>query len=353
LYRDRIDKLVNILKKENVNGYLMDKQSDLFYFTGISKLNGYWLLITDKQKVIFFLPELLLQQIKDIFKNKNETKNIEFIKIKKISEDLKQCLIKNNIKIIGVDPEKISYSSLMKLKKHFHIKLLPNLIDKLRMIKTQEEINNIKISCQYAVKIMKEIKNYIKPGLTEKQIYKKILHLILNYDLEPSFEPIVASGVNSSYPHHISDNTVIKQNDIVLIDLGCKYNGYCSDLTRIFFLGKIEKSVIMLFDILKKVQKKIIENIKPNKKASELDFIARKLLEKYNLEDKFIHNTGHGIGIKIHEIPMISQKEKLTLQPNMIITIEPGIYMPNMYGFRIEDCVLVKNNTIEILTKGI
>ncbi|MDI6641246.1 MAG: M24 family metallopeptidase, partial [Elusimicrobiota bacterium] len=217
----------------------------------------------------------------------------------------------------------------------------------------KQEIDMIRESCKIATEVMEAVKKKIKAGRTEEHIANEITKLFYKYNAEPAFKPIVASGVNSSYPHHVSSTRKIQDNDIVIIDLGCKYKSYCSDLTRTIFLGKINENFIKVCNAVKCAYKKSLKALKDGIKAKLIDKIARGTALKHcsafrNAE--YLHNTGHGIGLEVHELPRLNKYDNTVLKSGMVVTVEPGLYLQNSFGVRYENTLLITENGCEILT---
>jgi len=214
------------------------------------------------------------------------------------------------------------------------------IIEKQRAIKDEEEIKNLQEACRITKECFEYISQFLRPGNTEKQVARLIDDYYYTYSDGPSFETIVASGENSSKPHSIPTDRKFTEQDIITIDMGCKYNGYCSDMTRTFFIGEPTEKQRKVYDLVAKNHKQTIDaikdgaNIKQLVKMVENDF----KLNEYNL----IHSLGHGVGLEIHEKPVLSSKVDAPLRENMVITVEPGIYIPGEFGVRIEDTVLVE-----------
>jgi Xaa-Pro aminopeptidase len=180
---------------------------------------------------------------------------------------------------------------------------------------------------------------------TEKDILSFIKQYAVSNGLELAFEPVVATGINSSMPHNIASAT--KLNGFTVIDLGLKYKGYCSDMTRMMYFGVPSKSEINAFSELARLQDSILKRIKPGMKFSFIDKIARDALK-----NRLLHSTGHGLGVEIHEKPVIAPKSKLKLKSGMVFTIEPGLYIRGKFGLRIEDTVAFYENKVHVLTKS-
>ena len=243
---------------------------------------------------------------------------------------------------VGFEENYVTYAQykeyIRKYKIHNFVET-ENIIEKQRMIKDDEEISNIKKACEITDNCFSYILTYIKPGMTEKQIANEIEDYYKQRTDGLSFETIVASGENSSKPHAIPTDRKIQDVDIITIDMGCKVNGYCSDMTRTFFVGKLPEEMKTIYDRVLENQNKVIEEMKDGAntrlltKMVENDF----QLNGYDL----IHALGHGVGMEIHESPYINRRSDMILKENMVVTDEPGIYIPGKFGVRIEDTIQI------------
>ncbi len=211
-----------------------------------------------------------------------------------------------------------------------------------------DKIKAIKKACRIGDIIFKELINKFKGFDTEKDVEKFILDEIKKRGLKPSFEPIIAAGNNAADPHHKPNKTKLKKGFVVM-DFGVKYKGYCSDMTRMIYIGKPSKKELKMYRLLIEVQKKSINKLKIGTKYSDIDGFARKKLGKY--DKYFVHSLGHGVGKKIHQLPKISKTSKEKVKDKDIVTIEPGIYIDNELGIRIEDTIAVRKKENIILTK--
>jgi len=212
------------------------------------------------------------------------------------------------------------------------------------MIKDKEERKYLKKAGKIADKAAAAIVKFIKPGITEKAIKDKIKELLLEYGGESlSFETIVASGPNSSKPHYNSDKRVIKKQDIIVLDFGCKYNGYCSDMSRTVFVGEPTEEMKEVYDIVLRANRKAEATANAGSTAEEVDLAARMIIEEAGYGLNFINRTGHGIGLAVHEEPFIKKGNKIKLKNGMAFSVEPGIYIPGKFGMRVEDIILIEN----------
>ena len=254
---------------------------------------------------------------------------------------------------VGFEENYVTYAKYKEYMHKFKINSLvetEGMIEKQRMIKDEEEIESIKKACKITDDCYNYILNYIKPGMTEKQIAREIDDYYYKHAEGTSFDTLGASGENSSKPHAIPTDRQIQEKDIITIDMGCKVNGYCSDMTRTFFVGEVPEEIKPIYDLVLKNQLQTLNDMKENfntkllSKMVDNDF----RLNNYDL----IHALGHGVGLDIHEAPTISIRSENMLKENMVVTDEPGIYVAGKYGVRIEDTVLVGKGGSEPLTKS-
>ncbi len=226
---------------------------------------------------------------------------------------------------------------------------------------SKKQISKIKIAAKIASCLIEDARKFLKPGIREKDVADYLKKMMKTYKTQgPSFKIIVASGRRTAIPHGYATKKIIGENDIVMIDLGVKYSGVCSDITRMFFFvnGKLrsvpkDEKTKRIFQIVKKAQLQAISMLKNNVNVKDIDLAVRNIFKKHKIEKFFLHSTGHGIGIRVHEPPRISYKSDEVLKNGMVVTIEPGIYLKNQkkpFGIRVEDMVLVAKNSFEILT---
>lgn len=243
---------------------------------------------------------------------------------------------------VGFEEHYISYATYKDYIRKYKINNFVEteyIIEKQRMIKDEEELSNIIKACNITDECYKYILSYIKPGMTEKQIAKEIEEYYCERTDGLSFETIVASGENTSKPHAIPTERKIQERDIITIDMGCKVNGYCSDMTRTFFVGEPTEEMKKVYDVVLNNQKFALEQYKDGASTRQITKMVENdfKLNGYDL----IHSLGHGVGLEIHESPYISYRNDTSLKENMVVTDEPGIYIPGKFGVRIEDTIQI------------
>lgn len=354
-----MDEIQNLkMKIKELQSFLKKKKSDFAFFYNsdstkvnpnmlyFSGYNGLGALIIPKNREPFLIaPEMEFEKAQ-----KSSIKKVFSMEKKKFFESIRNIAKKQHLKAknISIDKSAFTLNAYKHFKKQFKKisskDISPECL-KLREIKTEKELNFLKKSCSYSDKILqKTIKNF-KSFRTESEAAAFLEYETKKLGLELSFNPIVASGSNSSMPHHKPSNTKIKSGFCV-IDFGAKYRGYCSDITRTIYVGKPNKNEKEIYNLLLIIQKNTINEIKNNKKCSELYDFVSKHLGKYSRN--FTHSLGHGVGVEIHEPPNLALNSKDRIGNNTVFTIEPGIYFPKRFGIRIEDTILFKNKPIAL-----
>ena len=243
------------------------------------------------------------------------------------------------------------YKKYMQLYKANHLEETEYVLEKQRMIKDEQEINFIQQACNLTDDCFTHLLEYIKIGMTEKQIAYEIERYFLDHGAEgTSFETIVASGNNSSKPHAKTTEKKIEAGDPITIDFGCKVNGYCSDMTRTFFAGFVPDTIKPIYDLVLKNQ---LQTEQDMKEGASIRILSRNVENDFKLNGySLVHSLGHGVGLDIHEFPYINSKNDNNLKENMVVTNEPGIYLPGKFGVRIEDTVLITKSGCINLTKS-
>lgn len=256
---------------------------------------------------------------------------------------------------VGFEENYITYAMYKRYLERYKIHNLEEteyMLEKGRMIKDKEEITVIEKACHITDECFKHICEYIKIGMTEKQVANEIEEFFKNHGAEGlAFETIVASGKNSSKPHAVPTDKKIEAGDAITIDMGCKYQGYCSDMTRTIFAGYLPIEIKKIYDLVLKNQ---TQTLKEMKDGASIKFISRMVENDFKLNGyELVHALGHGVGLEVHELPYVTGKNDTgVLRENMIVTNEPGIYLSNLFGVRIEDTVLITKSGCITLTKS-
>ena len=254
---------------------------------------------------------------------------------------------------VGFEEFDISYAKYKEYIRKYKINNFvetEHIIEKQRMIKDLEEISNIEKACEITDNCFKYLLTYIKPGMTEKQIANEIEEYFKQRTDGLAFDTIVASGENSSKPHAIPQNRKIQERDIITIDMGCKVNGYASDMTRTIFVGEVPEEMKKVYDLVLKNQLQSANQFKDGISTRLLTKIVENDFKLYGYD--LVHSLGHGVGMEVHEAPYINYKTDVQLKENMVVTNEPGIYIQGQFGVRIEDTVQITKFGCINLTKS-
>jgi Xaa-Pro aminopeptidase len=347
---NRIKKLQNTLEKENLDLFLVTFLPNVRYLSGYSGTNGLVLLSPNSS---VFLTD---------FRYKDQAREqVKHLKVVIAERDLIQTLpslnlLKQRRLKLGFESKYLNCETYQNLKTLLPDCLLvptDNLIESLSIKKDQNEIEKIRKAVRITDQVFSEILNFIKSGVKEQDLAAEIEYRFKRYGSTiPLYETIVASGKRSAMPHGRASNKKIQKGDLVTLDMGAVYEGYTADLTRTVAVGKANKRQKKVYNIVLKAQKQALSKVKPKMRACDLDKVARGIIKRAGYDKYFGHGLGHGIGLVIHDNPVINPRNQQFLEPGMVITIEPGIYIPNWGGIRIEDDVLITKKGCEVLTKA-
>jgi len=339
----RLEKLDNKINELGADCFVSFDKADIFYFT---KVDGEGILLVIEQKPFIFANKLSYDSIIN-----QKPQNAEVMLAEQGIKDIEKFLIENKVHSIALDFKSTNALNFQSLKQYFEVKDATDLTKKIRMIKEQDEINAIKRAALIARNAFTKVYPMIKIGISEKELADELDYQMLKLGAQKTaFETIVASGINTSFPHHRPTNKKIENGDFVMIDFGACVDNYNSDCTYTFLIGNRTDEKRGFYNALFYTQTFTREFIAPNRTlAKDIDNRARQELAKYGLDKYFIHSTGHGVGLDIHELPYINSTNDEVIVPQMVFTIEPGIYIPGKYGVRIEQTILVKDNDVEIL----
>ncbi len=336
----RIKKIQERLRAEKLDAFLISSPSNIFYLTGLKGIlaEREFLLLVFKNRWEVIIPEMYALEVKRRTAKFSATKERGGLFLKAL-EGLRNC------KRIGFERNDLKYGEyecLMKNLRNEKLFSISGFCESLRKIKNKEEIKLIKRAVEIGAQTFYTTLKIIKPGLTEKFIQRKIIEIMEDLGADDSaFLPIVASGEGSAEPHHLAMNKEIKKGDILLLDFGAKYKGYCSDLTRTLFIGKAPRKFKKIYNIVLETQQEAIKKCKPGCSIRKLYQDAVLNFKSYKEEKNFLHNLGHGVGIDTHEFPALGPAAMGVFEAGMAITIEPGLYHKNFGGVRIEDLCLV------------
>ena len=349
----RLRRLRVSVEEKGLDVILISRPENVRYLSGFTGSSG-WLLISEQNAV-------LATDFRYIEQAKGESPDFQITQIKQQLDDWLPDMVSDfGWHKLGFEANFISYDSYRTRNKaiktnQMNLKLVPTIgiVEQLRSVKEPEELVFIKKAVELTDAVFEQAKSVIRPGIAEKEAAWEIEKSFRQKGSEGiAFEIIVASGSNSALPHAQPTEKIICSDEPVLIDMGARINGYCSDFSRTIFLDKPNKTFRDIYDIVLKAQITAIEKIKSNMDASQADHFARSVIERAGYGDCFGHGLGHGVGLAVHESPTINPSSSDLLMDGMVFTAEPGIYLAGQGGIRIEDLIVLENGKAKILSKG-
>lgn len=337
------------LKGLNLDGMIVSNPINISYLIGIDKSSEGILLITRKE-VVYITDSRYIEAVNNVITIEDEVIVNDIRSVSKDDYENFFMFCEN----VGFEENYVTYSEYKKIMHTYKIHNLvetEKIIEKQRMVKTAEEIELTKKACELTDECFMHLTNYIQKGMTEKEIALEIRRYFMENGADDiSFEPIVASGKNSSMPHAVPTDKKIEAGDIITIDFGCIYKGYCSDMTRTIFVDYVKEEYKKVYDLVLKNQQLTLKEYAEGKNSKVVTNMVVNDFKVNNFD--LVHGLGHGTGLEIHELPFVNSRVENILKENMIITDEPGIYIPGQFGVRIEDTVLVGKSEGEPLTKS-
>jgi Xaa-Pro aminopeptidase len=349
---NRLQRLRRLIVKKGLDGLVVSQPDNVRYLSGFT--GSGWLLISGRDGV-------LATDFRYTEQAKQESPGFEITQIKQephnwlpdLALDLGWCRL-------GFEANHTSYDAYQKLgqairTKQVNLELVPTtgIVEQLRAVKEPEELRFITEAVQLADAALEEAKRVVRPGVTEKEVAWEIEKNLRQRGSEGvAFEIIVASGPNSALPHARPTDKAICDGEPVLIDMGARVNGYCSDLSRTLFLGGAAGTFQKVYGIVQEAQTAALDGVRSEMAASQADQLARGVIERAGYGDAFGHGLGHGVGLAVHEFPRLGLSSSEPLADGMVFTIEPGIYLAGQGGVRIEDMVVLENGKARVLTKA-
>ena len=343
-----IQKLKDACKEENAIA-LVFSEENLLYFTGFATTNG--VLLVSGDCALFFTDGRYIEAAQ-----KKITDCDEVLLLESFEKSVLPKLPKNAELSVLLEGERLSYARAEKLKalltQPVIMDRLDEIIKEIRKTKTMAQADAIIRAQRIAEKALEIIKPKIVIGAVERELALELDYTMLRLGAQAiSFETILISGKNTSLPHGVPSTKRIERGDLVTIDFGAVFDSYHSDMTRTFAIGEISDKQRIVYDTVLKAQTVAIHTIKPAKSGKEIDAVAREVIGKAGFGAYFTHSLGHGVGVEIHEYPVLSPKSEETLQVGNVVTVEPGIYLPGAFGVRIEDMGMVTDNGYLNFTK--
>lgn len=345
---DAYPMLIGSIRERNLDSMIVANRSNIRYLTGFTGDYG-WCAIGNGDPV-FITSSLYIEQAAATIASPfrvMEAKNGVFSLLKELGPAFWGARI-------GYEADTTTCTEYRKIETAFDdAELIPvqNVVETIRVIKTPAEIDAIVRAQRIAEAVLEEVLGLLAEGVEERDIALEIDYRFRKHGGEkPAFDTIVAFGENASKPHAQPSRRRLKPGDVVLFDMGTVVDGYASDMTRTVVFGRADNRVKSLYALVLEAQIAAIDGIQAGMGSAEADRLARSVIERSGYGEQFVHTLGHGVGLDIHEIPRLSSKDETTLEAGMVVTVEPGVYLPGLLGIRIEDMVAVEKEGCRNLT---
>jgi len=351
-YRGRLKRLQQALALRKLDGLLVTHLPNIHYLCGFTGSTG--VLLVTAQKSVFFTDGRYTTQARDEVIGPRIA-----IARKAALAEAAGWLSAQGRRLgrgrIGIEAEHMTVSERARvsalLSSGVELKNAPALVEQARMAKDRDEIARLRASVLLGASLFDTALQTIRPGVTEVEVAAEMEYQARHSGADQmSFETIIASGERSALPHGRASQAAIPASGFVVCDFGVILTGYCSDMTRTVYVGRPSEEARHLYHAVSLAQQSAVEAVKPGVSTGEVDQAARKVLQKEGFGRYFTHSTGHGVGLEIHEAPRVAREQNEILRPGMVITVEPGVYIPGKWGARIEDMVVVTESGCEVLT---
>lgn len=345
---DKLTKLRALLQEKDLDAILITHPINRRYMTGFTGTAG--VAIVSQDEAYFITDFRYIEQATE------QAKNFTIIEHKSFIEgEIKNQLKALNLKNVGFEKEDVTYATFEKYESILEVNLMPTagLIEELRLVKTAEELRVLKTAGEIADAAYEHIQSFIKPGVREIDVANELEFFMRKAGAtSSSFDMIVASGYRSALPHGVASDKEIQSGELVTMDYGALYQGYCSDITRTVAVGQISDELKTIYDTVLEAQIRGVQGIKAGITGKEADALTRDYISEKGYGEYFGHSTGHGLGLEVHEEPRLSHISESVLVPGMVVTVEPGIYVPGVGGCRIEDDIVITETGNERLTQA-
>lgn len=343
---EKLQKLRNAFQAAGIDALLITNTHNRTYMTNFTGTAGVALITEEKA--------LFITDFRYVEQASKQAAGYEIIQHKdSIPDEIAKQVAALGIKRLGFEKDDLTYSAYQTYDEKVQAELVPvsGLVEKLRLIKTDSEIKILKEAAQIADAAFDHILSFIRPGISELEVSNELEFFMRKQGAaSSSFDIIVASGLRSALPHGVASEKLIEKGDFVTLDFGAYYKGYCSDITRTVAVGEPSPELKNIYDIVLEAQLRGVKGIKAGITGREADALTRDYITEKGYGEYFGHSTGHGIGLQIHEGPGLSFRSDVVLEPGMVVTCEPGIYVAGLGGVRIEDDVVVTKEGNEVLT---
>jgi Xaa-Pro aminopeptidase len=346
-YSIRINKLRDEITRRKLDAYLIQDRMDQYWATGFTGEDGLVLLT---HRAVVLLTDGRFDEAADL----QAPYARKVLRKKRTPDETVRELRRCKVKRVGFNPDHMNvgeYEAFKKLGAPIRLVLADGLVTPHRACKDAGEVERLRVAIRVAEQAFERVRQWLRPGQTEREITAQLVYEMQRLGAQgETFPSIVAAGASSSLPHYEPGDRKLAENDILLVDWGARVDWYGSDLTRVLWLGSIPDRLKEVFNVVREAHDRAIEAVRPGVKAKAVDHVAREIIRKAGYGQLFNHGLGHGLGIVAHESPRVNRVSKDTLKPGMVITIEPGIYLPGVGGVRLEDDILVTETGYEVLS---
>ena len=348
-FKNRLASLASELGETGLDTLVLTHPPDWFYLTGFTGESG--VLLVEHGGATLISDGRFMTQAR------SETRAVRIIEQKGALMEFVGAFLRGKSKrVIGFDPMRLTVAQLLQLKqasgRSVRWNAAPGLVSGLRMHKDESEIACMRQAATLAGDVLTKAVELLKPGITEREVGAEIEYQMRKGGASgPAFETIVAFGERAALPHARPTAKRLRKNELVVLDLGAILAHYCSDITRTVYVGKAPARVKKWYGAVLEAQTAAIASVRDGVACGDVDAAARQVLARHKLDSYFTHSTGHGLGLEVHEDPRLARGQRARLKPGVVITIEPGVYLPGSGGIRIEDDVVVHPGKTEVLTR--
>lgn len=345
----RLERLRHFMHKENIDALLVSDAVNRRYVTGFTGTSGFALVTRDRA--------LLITDFRYVTQAREQAPHFHIIQHKgTIWQTVAEQCARLEIRSLAYEEHHLTVAQYQELEQQLKgtaLRPSAQVVERLRQIKDERELAILQKAAEIADRTYEHILSYIREGVTERDVMLELEFAMRKLGAQSSsFDIIVASGKRSALPHGVASGKKLERGDFVTLDFGAVYKGYCSDMTRTVVVGEPSARQRDIYDIVLKAQERVLQGLRPGMTGREADALARHYIMERGYGDNFGHSTGHGIGLDVHEGPVLSHKSETVLQPGMVVTVEPGIYIPDFGGVRIEDDVVITGSGCKRLTRS-
>ena len=345
---ERVNKLQAQLEENEIDALLVTKRENIRYLSGFTGSSG--VIVITSNSASFITDFRYTEQAND------QVKGYDIIELDtSLIKSVADVVSRESIKRLGIEQDAMTVGQYRAYEKEVDAQLIETsgIVEKLRLIKDESEIKIMKEAAAIADAAYTHIQTFIRPGRTEREVANELEMFMRSKGADSSsFDIIVASGLRSALPHGVASDKVIQTGELVTLDFGAYYKGYCSDITRTLAIGPVSDELRQIYDTVLRAQLAGVEGIRAGITGIEADALTRDIIKEAGYGEYFGHSTGHGLGMEVHEAPGLSFRSDTVLEPGMVVTIEPGIYINGVGGCRIEDDVVITEDGCYLLTQS-